>query len=234
MKNLYLTIAAALIVMAGAQAQTISYSMAGKPIANGATVHFNEMQIVDDYGEEGYQYVYDPHLTFTCSETGTIDAEVVCTSGQAVQFCLNGSCEKKPEIKKTNVPVTAGEAQNSQFEFGGDTYSATELPPSDVTVVISMQYTGKPETKSTVTFIINSSTQGSVIGLGDEVYGVAYADGTLRYNAEKKAELVICDTTGAKVLCKEVQGKGSISLSGLAKGIYVYTIESKSGKFLVR
>lgn len=231
MKKFYMLAALAAMAM-GANAQTIIFTMGDKTLTPGETVVFNDMHKTADYGDDGYDYMYDPKLYFTASQAGNVDGTVICTTGQDVQFCLGGSCERNPKIIKTGVKVPANEPQNTQFEFGGSTYSADELPPKDVKVDITMQYTGKPETAVSLHFEFNKDLS-SVTMVQDDVKIVA-TPGEVRYNTAEKAVLNLYTMGGQLAAKATVHGNGAINTSNLPKGVYIYTLGNKSGKLIVK
>lgn len=228
MKKIYMFAALAAMAL-GAHAQTITFTMDGKEIPNGETIRYDKMEIKEDYGDDGYDYVYEPNLYFSGSATGSIDAHVVCTTGQAVQFCLNGLCVNEKDILKENVPIEANTPQDTMFEFMGMAYSADEMPPQDVTVDISIKYTGKPETETTIRFIFNPS-DASVSTLGEDGVKVSAANGEIRYETATPATLRLYSVQGIETLKAAVSGKGTLSTAGLANGLYIYTLGSKTGK----
>lgn len=233
MKKFYI-FAAGMLATFGIQAQTIQFLQNGTPLENGQHIVFNDMEKTADYGDEGFDYKFDPMLQFKCSANGSIDGTMKCLTGQDLQFCLDGSCESKPLIEKTNVPVTAGTVYNTDFEFMGMAWSAdVDEVPKDVKADITFMYTGKPETTTTVHFTFNSST-GSVVSVATPGTCVVPMQGEIRYNTETPCLFSLYDMSGHRVLSARVSGNGGIPTAGLTNGFYIYKLGSQTGKIVVK
>ena len=130
MKKLYM-IAAAALLAAGAQAQTLKVYMGEEEIKLGETTTFNGGEI-NDFGAVGKDYKFDPELSLMSDQSGACTLVADCTTGQNVMLCFGGTCVSSQSIEKT-ADLVAGEKMPLQFEFMGYTYTADEAIPEDVT-----------------------------------------------------------------------------------------------------
>lgn len=237
MKTIY-SMAAAAILAFGAQAQTISFTANGVPVEPGTTIKLTEPEITfyeeDQYGE----WLYNPHLFFTGSADGVIEANAkAVTPGCMIQFCLAGSCELGTDISKV-APITGGVSNDTMFEYSGNAFgveSRDKLPiPKDVISTIDMQYQGKPETHVSLTIICNPDEEGGTISVYENAAQLVSRDGVLEYSIEGSGTLAVYDTNGTRVISSPVEGNGTVSTAGLSKGVYIYTLGAKSGKLVVK
>ena len=68
---------------------------------------------------------------------------------------------------------------------------------------------------------------GSAVSVAVTGTGIVYA-----LNAP--STLAVYNICGSQVASAAVQGEGVYDISGLTKGIYIYSVAGKSGKFIVK
>lgn len=233
MKKIYM-LAAAAILAAGAHAQTLTFAMGGTEIAPGSTVTFNDGEIEIDQEYNWGMWKFDPHISLTSDINGTVDVIANCTSGQVIQMCAGGMCEKAARVEKNNVQLTAGTPLDIMFEYEEEVEDNPDIKvPENVTTEISAQYTGNPASKVSFIIIINSN-MGGTISVYEKAGQLTSMNGSLEYSVEDACTLTLYSQGGERVLSTEVEGNGSVSTAGLAKGVYVYTLGAKSGKLVVK
>lgn len=88
---------------------------------------FNDMTVND---EGNYVEVkIDPKLSVRADKL-TFDVQVTaeCTSGQQIQMCCGGACEKNTKVVKSGLKVDANGSLNLDFEFTGEFDNASQIP----------------------------------------------------------------------------------------------------------
>lgn len=235
MKKIYM-LAAAAILAAGAQAQTLSFTMLnGTPITPGSTVSFNDGEVEIDQAYDWGMWTYDPHIKITSDINGSVNVVANCTTGQSIQMCCGGQCEKGPRVEKNNVALTAGTPLDIAFEYAEEVEGVPNIKvPENVTTEISAEYVGNPASKVEFVLVCNSTEGGIVIGVYEKAGQLTSVNGSLEYSVEDACTLALYSQAGERVLTTEVEGNGAISTVGLAKGVYVYTLGTKSGKLIVK
>ena len=84
-------IAAAALLAAGAQAQTLKVYMGEEEIKLGETTTFNGGEI-NDFGAAGKDYKFDPELSLMSDQSGACTLVADCTTGQNVMLCWRNLC----------------------------------------------------------------------------------------------------------------------------------------------
>lgn len=79
-----------------------------------------------------------------------------------------------------------------------------------------------PESKKTYTLILNDKQGGMEIVAADN--NVTFGGKTLNYNVSGPSSLTICACDGSAALSTEINGNGSVDLSNMQRGIYIYRI----------
>ena len=191
---------------------------------------FNEMTITD-LGA-GVMVTIDPDLSIK-ADSRTYDVQVTakCTTGQNIQMCAGGQCERKPEVVKTGLLLNADTPLPLEFEFMETFDSALDIP-KDITTELTIEELGVPSSKKLYTILMNTQTGAvEVINHDSEIN---YMNGALNYNLSGAATINVYDVNGRLVKSAEAQGNGTLPLSDLGKGIYLYSISgSPSGKIIL-
>lgn len=232
MKKFYLMLGAALLGI-GANAQTLTFKLGDEIIEPGKTVIFEGG---DKYEVPGVMATWNcaPEFTVTPSASGTIDVVGKSLTGDEFQMCCNGGCTPGTLINKPGINVTANNPYDLVLEFIGTQMGEDAKIPQNAVIEISAQYNGKPETltKCSVKFF---DTEGAgVMTVLDGKSSLYSVNGAIEYSVETPSTLTIYSTDGTVVGHEKVNGNGSVSTSDLAKGVYLYTLGSKSGKVLVK
>ncbi len=230
MKKIYM-LAAAAILAAGAQAQTLSFTLEGTPIVPGSKVSFNDGNVDLENGE----WEYLPEIMLSSDINGNVNLVATCTTGQNIMVCCGGTCTPGTRVEKNNLQLTAGTPLNIEFHYMGYAEDFDNIKvPENVTTEISAEYVGNPASKVEFVLVCNSTEGGSVIGVYEKAAQLTSVNGSLEYSVEDSCTLALYSQAGERVLTTEVEGNGAISTVGLAKGVYVYTLGTKSGKLIVK
>lgn len=226
MKKIYLSMLALLLCFGVAEARKLTFYIGKTAITPGETVSFEDI-VVDDYGD--YKEVtMAPELYLSIDiYSSKVSLTANCTSGQSIQMCAGGSCERGTSVTK-DLTLSANAKLDLQFEFI-DEFDADAAIPVVVTEFTALD-TAYPDTK--VSFTLVMGEKGSVTLIEDNACLQAVPGG-VQYNVEQPALLELVDIQGRKVLNATVSGFGFLPVDAPA-GIYVYTFGEHSGKIYIK
>lgn len=224
MKKL-LSIVAFLALAITAHAQ-LSFVCDGKEIASGAT--FATSKCDPKILEEDGAYAFFPDVSIKSTENANVT--VNARSTKSFSFCMDGYCSLpgKNITKTTNLEANIPKELN--IEPGGF-YENTVTLKYDISAFI----TGKESTtKITMTLVVTNDQ--NVLGVNNIVADnekVSFANGALNYSFATAAPRTISLATvfGAEVAkWNVVSANGSLSLSALKPGLYVYSVSGSKAK----
>ena len=224
MKKL-LSIVAFLALAITAHAQ-LSFVCDGKEIASGAT--FATSKCDPKILEEDGAYAFFPDVSIKSTENANVT--VNARSTKSFSFCMDGYCSLpgKNITKTTNLEANIPKELN--IEPGGF-YETTVTFKYDISAFI----TGKESTtKITMTLVVTNDQK--VLGVNNIVADnekVSFANGALNYSFATAAPRTISLATvfGAEVAKWNVaSANGSLSLSALKPGLYVYSVSGSKAK----
>lgn len=233
MKKFYMIAAAALVAMS-ASAESLKFVRGEERtvVGPGQTIVCNNWTFDDMTGE----LMMNPELYVLSDETATVRCVVKSVTGQDFQCCMGGECavaSKDRDLEKEG-NVTANVPFDTKFEYVSRTAEDISEIDKDMIAQLTLSYTffGAQPTEP-VTVIFNQSEGGTnqVFDKGETLVSV---DGSLEYNIEGAAQFRLFDTKGNVVIKQDVNGNGSISTASLDKGVYVYTLGTRSGKVFVK
>lgn len=224
MKKL-LSIVAFLALAITAHAQ-LSFVCDGKEIASGAT--FATSKCDPKILEEDGAYAFFPDVSIKSTENANVT--VNARSTKSFSFCMDRYCSLpgKNITKTTNLEANIPKELN--IEPGGF-YENTVTLKYDISAFI----TGKESTtKITMTLVVTNDQK--VLGVNNIVADnekVSFANGALNYSFATAAPRTISLATvsGAEVAKWNVaSANGSLSLSALKPGLYVYSVSGSKAK----
>lgn len=224
MKKL-LSIVAFLALAITAHAQ-LSFVCDGKEIASGAT--FATSKCDPKILEEDGAYAFFPDVSIKSTENANVT--VNARSTKSFSFCMDGYCSLpgKNITKTTNLEANIPKELN--IEPGGF-YENTVTLKYDISAFI----TGKESTtKITMTLVVTNDQK--VLGVNNILADnekVSFANGALNYSFATAAPRTISLATvfGAEVAKWNVaSANGSLSLSALKPGLYVYSVSGSKAK----
>lgn len=223
MKKL-LSIVAFLALAITAHAQ-LSFVCDGKEIASGAT--FATSKCDPEILEKDGAYAFFPDVSIKSTENANVT--VNARSTKSFSFCMDVHCLSGNNITKiTNLEANIPKGLN--IEPGGF-YENTVTFKYDISAFI----TGKESTtKITMTLVVTNDQK--VLGVNNIVADnekVSFANGALNYSFATAAPRTISLATvsGAEVAKWNVaSANGSLSLSALKPGLYVYSVSGSKAK----
>lgn len=107
----------------------------------------------------------------------------------------------------------------------------SELPEVISTMNVTLE--GASE-KFSFKVVVNTTEGAGVDGVGANTDKVTFANNTLSYNVASNSAIEIYSITGLKVLHEVISGEGTLSLSKLVPGVYIYRIGKQTKKICIR
>lgn len=223
MKKLF-SIVAFLALAIAAHAQ-LSFVCDGKEIASGAT--FTTSKCDPTLLEEDGCYAFSPDVSIKSTENANVT--VNARSTKSFSFCMDLNCVPGNNTTKTT-NLEANIPKGLNIEPGGF-YENTVTFKYDISAFI----TGKESTtKITMTLVVTNDKE--VLGVNNieaDNEKVSFANGALNYSFATAATRTISLATvsGAEVAKWNVaSANGSLSLSALKPGLYVYSVSGSKAK----
>ncbi len=227
MKKLYLTLLAALVAL-GAGARELTFYYGDTPIADGSTITFNDIKVVDEGSYFEVEMAPDLYISSDIY-TQTVEITAECTSGQSVKICAGGNCALGTTARRDKVVLQTNKKLALDFHYDSEFDAGEEIPT--VTTVITAVDTKYPATKKSFTIIMGKNASVSDIATGN---AVSYTPDGLAYAFAADSDLAIFDITGKQIYAARLSGSGVVDTSHLAKGVYLYRAGAASGKFIVK
>lgn len=222
MKKLFSIVAfLALAITVHAQ---LSFVCDGKEIASGET--FTTSKCDPSMLEDGC-YAFFPDVSIKSTENANVT--IKASSTKPFQFCYGGSCAVGSSFTRSQ-DLEANKPISLLLEPGGF-YENTVTFKYDISAFI----TGKESTtKITMTLVVTNDQK--VLGVNNikaDNEKVSFANGALNYSFATAAPRTISLATvsGAEVAKWNVaSANGSLSLSALKPGLYVYSVSGSKAK----
>lgn len=212
-----------------AQAVTLTFSVNGQKVTPGSTVYFA------DYSAEEYETgVWDIEMAPEVSIesdffTNKVTVTAQCTSGDAIQMCAGGTCEKGETVVKENLTLRKGSPLDLQFEYLNGEYEGATVP--DVTT----KFTAVNGTDAPVEFtLVMGPSAAGIESVAVSKPAVKVVRGGISYNCPKAAAFALYSITGQQVMSGTLSGQGIVSTASLPAGIYIFTAGTVSGKIVVK
>lgn len=227
MKKLY-PVLAALLLAGSMQARELTFYLGDEPIAAGTTLNFTGIEVTDygDYKEvlmEPDLYVSSDIFTTALSVTAT------CTSGQPIRLCAGGNCVGGVTVTKKDIKVQTGEKLPLRFDYVGE-LDADEAIPT-VTATIEAQDGTDESTHKSFTIVMGQSAGLTLIENSADLY---FNGSAIVYSLDAPSVFRLYTAEGLCVLETSLEGEGTIATEGMAAGIYVYTLGSKTAKIFIK
>ena len=90
----------------------------------------------------------------------------------------------------------------------------------------------KANTTKTFTIVVNPSSGTATIVADDAAFRAV--SGGIQYTVGAPTAAALYSITGKKVLSANINGNGTLSTANLPAGIYIYTLNGKSGKIVLK
>lgn len=234
MKKLY-TLFAAIICAASLSAQNMAVAIDGHSIANGSTYEKyyaeEELDDMDVYG------LY-PKFILTSKVNGNCEAALVSVDkADDVAFCFNGcvftGASNNYTVNHTGVVVR----KDMEYDLGIHVQHDNKWT-ENYTRELNLTLVQKGETFTCKIILgVDPEKAAGINGVGSKKT-VSFANNTLTFNIASAATVSLYSVTGSEVLKKDISTAGSISLSTLPKGVYIYKVNGASktytGKVVVK
>ena len=229
MKKL-LSIVAFLALAITAHAQ-LSFVCDGKEIASGET--FTTSKCDPEILKEDGAYAFMPDVSIKSTENANVTVKE--SSTKSFKFCYGGSCAVNTSFARSQ-DLKANEPISLSLEPGGF-YEVIVTFKYDIAAFV----TGKESsTKITMTLVVTNDKE--VLGV-DNIKAtnekVSFVNGALNYSFASAAprKISLATVAGAEVAKWNINSaNGTLQLSDLKPGIYVYTINGSraKGKIVVK
>lgn len=234
MKKLY-SLFAAIICAASLSAQNMAVTIDGHSIANGSTYEKyyaeEELNDMDVYG------LY-PKFILTSKVNGNCEAALVSVDkADDVAFCFNGcvftGANNNYTVNHTGVVVR----KDMEYDLGIHVQHDNKWT-ENYTRELNLTLVQKGETFTCKIILgVDPEKAAGINGVGSKK-PVSFANNTLTFNIASAATVSLYSVTGTEVLKKDISTVGSISLSTLPKGVYIYKANGASktytGKVVVK
>jgi hypothetical protein len=234
MKKLY-SLFAAIICAASLSAQNMAVTIDGHSIANGSTYEKyyaeEELDDMDVYG------LY-PKFILTSKVNGNCEAALVSVDkADDVAFCFNGcvftGANNNYTVNHTGVVVR----KDMEYDLGIHVQHDNKWT-ENYTRELNLTLVQKGETFTCKIILgVDPEKAAGINGVGSKKT-VSFANNTLTFNIASAATVSLYSVTGSEVLKKDISTAGSISLSTLPKGVYIYKVNGASktytGKVVVK
>lgn len=234
MKKLY-SLLAAMVCAASLSAQNLTVTLDGQNIANGATVEKyyaeEELDDMDVYG------LY-PKFILTSKVNGNCDATLMSVDkANDVAFCFNGCVFTGAGNNYTVNHTGVATRKNTEYDLGIHVQHDNKWT-ENYTRELDLTVTQKGETFTCKIILgVDPEKAAGINGTGSKK-PVSFASNTLTFNLGSAAKVSLYSVTGSEVLKKDINSTGSVSLSTLPKGVYIYKVNGTSkthtGKVVVK
>lgn len=234
MKKLY-SLFAAIICAASLSAQNIAVTIDGHSIANGSTYEKyyaeEELDDMDVYG------LY-PKFILTSKVNGNCEAALVSVDkADDVAFCFDRcvftGANNNYTVNHTGVVVR----KDMEYDLGIHVQHDNKWT-ENYTRELNLTLVQKGETFTCKIILgVDPEKAAGINGISSKK-PVSFANNTLTFNIVSAATVSLYSVTGTEVLKKDISTAGSISLSTLPKGVYIYKANGASktytGKVVVK
>ena len=235
MKKLY-TLFAAMVCVASLTAQNMTVAIDGHTIANGST--YEKYYTEDEYDEGMEEYGLFPKFILTSKVTGNCDATLVSVDkADDVAFCFNG-CEPLGAANNYSFTHSGKAVRKGEEHDLGIHVQHDNKWTENYTRELDLTVTQKGETFTCKIILgVDPEKAAGISGTGSKK-PVSFANNTLTFNIASAATVSLYSVTGSEVLKKDISTAGSISLSTVPKGVYIYKVNGASktytGKVVVK
>lgn len=238
MKKILLLLAGIGMTGISAMSQDIQMYMGDELIDAGRHV-FNDIDVTEQ--DDLFYVEMNPHLSLLCAQdVNNVKVNADCKSGINIQLCTDpdtkdgnaGTCEMGKNVTKSGIKLYANEKLPLDFEITNYFEEVPEAVVTDITVEVE----GVPATKKVYTIVMNDKNEGGVNVIAQDRTAFATPN-AIYYSVSGNTAVSVYDMNGRRVLSSNVAGSGSIDLSNLAGGMYIYRFNGASnisGKVLVK
>ncbi len=261
MKKLYSLLAAMLLTVTTAFAQTLSVTVNGVSMENGKdyTLAFDDIKTVESGAFEIHTYAMKPEIlvstsvkqnvTLTVTDIDRVEEQVkgiaqICGFDEINQCSAlaknNNFTETRTKAMEANksvnpeIHIDCGNVMFIDGEIWGTVVPPTYPIQRHIQITVKA---GAEEISFVLTLVCDPDNVLSVNGISTDNAVNATTEG-ISYNLSISGTLDIYSANGAAVMHKTVEGNGTVSLSDLPAGVYVYSLKaggkSYTGKVAIK
>lgn len=209
-------------------AQNFTVSSINGQVANGSTI---KVGYTADYDEE-IQFTFfnwDPELVLTAQKAGNYTVTATASEGQIVQFCgIDGQCK----ILNPTVSKSAHLAAQQSIDLQLDIKDGYEKLANEVSMDVTIT-DGSETLKFTVIFT-NDELQGGINSVEANSGAFRFSGRTLNFSLDNPANFTLYNISGRQMMSRALSGTGSVSLSAIPAGVYVYRCGTTTGKVIIK
>lgn len=213
-------------------AKELTFIFDGKVVSAGSVIEYSDYDVYPAGPSQNEVWIEPP--LFIKSD---VDSQVSFSSNSnyPIAFCIGSQCQNGEKVSIPNVGLKANEEQDLLLDVSimVDKDKELELPAIEVTV--SAWFNDEPSKVYNVT--VKMGNVAAVEAVGADLNKISVSGKTLNYTLESASTLSVYSLSGKTVVSRNVSGNGSISLSNLPAGVYLYRVagkNGKSGKFIIR
>ncbi len=233
MKKFYLLLVSLFALSAQAAEANLTFFVGDKEVTPGSTVYFADYQ-AEEYEPGVWDLFMNPHVSLHSDFfTNTVKVTAECTSKHNVQMCTGGCIRANKDnnytVVKDGLIIGSNAKLDLEFEYIEGEYEGETVP--DVTTVFTAQ--DGNGTPISFTLVMGPSANASVetVTINNTVTPV---ENGIAYSLSTPSTLALYNLAGVKVLNTKLSGNGVISTTNLSTGIYIYSLDGKKGKIIVK
>lgn len=210
------------------QAANLTFYVGEDAVVPGSTVYIHDYE-AEEY-EPGVWYIMmNPNMSIESDFfTNTVTVTAECTSGHNIQMCAGGLCMRGTTVVKDNLTLRKDTPLDLSFEFLDGAYMGPSVP------VVITKFSAVDGNGTPVEFTLVMGPDDASVDTVKANDQVRVVDGGVEYDLSSSQEISLYTLTGVKVMSATISGRGTLSTSGLAKGLYVYTLSNHTGKILIK
>lgn len=173
---------------------------------------------------------WNPEIEVLCNKDLTLTVTANAPANQDVDFCgISGNC-----IPLTGTPDTRSKAykegENVPMKLEVHTGSVV-TEPFNATLEIT---DGTETVNITITFRPEAQEELGIAAVAADGVSVAVIGRTLNFNTDSATDLTLYTISGQSAVSRRVSGRGTLNLTNLPAGVYIYRAGKKTGKFILR
>ena len=197
---------------------------------NGASIVYNGFS-AESYGITGgyIEYKVDPEIHIVSDENVNVSVRVI--SNVDMYFCaFDGLClAPGKDLLKSNFLLEENKPANLLLDWMEETYDGSDIDIPLIKMTITAWDYDNPDNTITLNVQMGgfNTPVEKVVSQGNNI---TLSGKNLNYNFSSSAVVNIYSLSGKTVLNKKISGAGSINLSNLPSGVYLYRVEGKNGK----
>ncbi|MDE6535267.1 MAG: T9SS type A sorting domain-containing protein [Muribaculaceae bacterium] len=200
--------------------------------AFGGSKTLKDGDVIECGYEEGlFGNAWDPAIIVTCNKnlTLTVTADAEKPAEGAVQFCgLTGQCQRLNGTPETRSNVyNTGDKVPMQL----DIVNGNVVEPVNATLKIT---DGQETVNITVTFVGEPQEELAISSVSAKGVQISATGRTLRFVADNATDITLYTISGQSAVSRRISGTGSLNLSHLPAGVYIYRAGNKTGKIILR